>query len=552
MTFRLRLAMPALGAGLALLGACRDADEPLLSPDGGVRAAAAAGAGVGRIRSEEAEFFALNAEIPGFGGYAYDADGNLVAFVKDLKDAGRAEARLQGRLQEFQGRSGGHRKDGRVQVRQGRFSFPELAAWRDVLSDSVLGAVPGVVSVDADEARNRVAVGVTGDGPRGEVMRRLARWRIPGDGVVVELAGEAEEIGPSTDLALDAPAGSLRSGTGALQAGRQITWYNWREAEWKVCTMGLTTTYGGVPSVVTNSHCSPTRATVEGTQYHFQRDRVVGVEVKDPGFGNNCDWMVWQKCRSADALIFQSNGYPVDRGKVARPLYRKTSNSSDYTAVQVDPAKPTMTITGTGDSRVGAIVDKVGRTTGWTYGVVKQTCVDVTVGANLGHKYRCQHYAKYRNEKGDSGSPVFYWNGDTVSWLGINWGTRWDVWELEYVSIYSPDGRVFEDLGTLPVTAPPPPPPFGAYIAGHDMPPVTSWQTYSASVTSGVPPYAYLWTHDGAQVGTSSSYSLNVGYDPFVLGLRVTDSTGAVVNASLYVSPWQSNCGTHLVCIEPL
>lgn len=518
------------------LGACTD---DAVAPQNGPRAAAAAAAAAGqgnRIRAEEAEFFQLAAELPGFGGYYYDGEGNLVAVVRDPGQSGAARARLGGRLAAFKGRSGEHRRDGEVRVRQGRFSFPELAAWRDAVSDSVLGVVPGTLSSDADEVRNRVVVGVRDERARGEVARAVARMGIPADAVVTELSDDLE-LSPSFDYGAEVSASrSLRSQSGPLQAGMKISYYDWRESKWMACTMGLVTVHNGAPAVLTNSHCSPTRAVVEGTRYDFPAGRSVGTEVKDPSFGNNCDWMVWQKCRSADALLFRVDGaYPADRGVVARPRYRKTSKDDAPVWSEIDPVRPTMTITGTGDSRVGATVDKVGARTGWTYGAVKETCVDVTVPGNAGHKYRCQHFAKFRIDNGDSGSPVFYWNGDQVQWLGIAWGTRWDVWELEWVSIYSPDGRVFEDMGTLPVT---PPAPFSVRISGPSQPEFGTAAYFAAQVTSGVAPFTFSWTRDGAYVGGGSTYMVDdVGTFPFSLQVTVTDGTGAVRSAGYYVEP---------------
>ena len=63
----------------------------------------------------------------------------------------------------------------------------------------------------------------------------------------------------------------------------------------------------------------------------------------------------------------------------------------------------------------------MGRTTGWTYGFVGKTCVDVNKGG--WRRARCQDYIKKMHAApGDSGSPFFRWPGNTVTLAGILWG----------------------------------------------------------------------------------------------------------------------------------
>jgi hypothetical protein len=73
----------------------------------------------------------------------------------------------------------------------------------------------------------------------------------------------------------------------------------------------------------------------------------------------------------------------------------------------------------------GEMFDKVGRTTGWTYGFVKKTCVDMNrpdySGGGFG-RILCQDWTSYKRAGGDSGSPVFRWYGNTVRLAGIHWG----------------------------------------------------------------------------------------------------------------------------------
>jgi hypothetical protein len=85
---------------------------------------------------------------------------------------------------------------------------------------------------------------------------------------------------------------------------------------------------------------------------------------------------------------------------------------------------------------VGTRIDKMGRTTGWTWGEVTETCVDIpdwfVEYYGPGTSLLCQTEANYNSDPGDSGAPVFTWPlyGDEVTLRGIHVGryTREDGW----------------------------------------------------------------------------------------------------------------------------
>ena len=53
---------------------------------------------------------------------------------------------------------------------------------------------------------------------------------------------------------------------------------------------------------------------------------------------------------------------------------------------------------------VNDLVSKIGSSTGWSQGSVSRTCVDVS--PTHGVTYRCQMFATYGANDGDSGSPI--------------------------------------------------------------------------------------------------------------------------------------------------
>lgn len=515
------------------------------------------------IRAEEVEFFELEREMPGFGGYYYDRDGNLVAVLRDPGQGERARVRLEPKMNLHRDKAAPERRAprGRVVTHQGKYAFSELARWRDLLTDSVLTHVAGVEFTDADERQNRVVVGVRDAAAQGTVRPVLNRLGIPGDAVQFEVTGgtqikEHVYTGPrlpsgsaSLNAATGRITGTLRSQDLAPMGGMQVDWNPYASSSldgWTFCTLGFMTTYLGKTAGVTNAHCSADRGRLDNSAYKY-KGKYLGDELKDPEFGNNCDWMVWQGCKNADANIFGAADAHAAIGYIARPQYFHIGAHDDVQFVVIDTLNPHFEITSTGDTRTGTLVDKVGVRTGWTYGVVERTCVDVSTNANT--KFRCQHLAKYASDNGDSGSPVFYWNGSTVQFLGIHWGSGWNWGEM--YSYYSPDGRIFQDLGTLPVTSV----PLTATIET-----ITYFSGYGfwAKPKGGMPYYTYEWVKDGVVVGTADYVSIE-SPPPFTIQLRVTDALGRLVQNSRYMSsgtttapPSISPCTTRFCAEEPL
>src|SRR5439155_404148 len=99
----------------------------------------------------------------------------------------------------------------------------------------------------------------------------------------------------------------------------------------------------------------------------------------------------------------------------------------------------------------GFVVNKVGRTTGWTQGQVTATCVDVIVlgspNADL-----CQDQVSAGVGAGDSGSPVFaIASGNDVQLRGILWGGTLDGTSF----VYSPIANIerTDELGPITTCA---------------------------------------------------------------------------------------------------
>jgi hypothetical protein len=86
-----------------------------------------------------------------------------------------------------------------------------------------------------------------------------------------------------------------------------------------------------------------------------------------------------------------------------------------------------------GSPKLYSKVDKIGRSSGWTYGTVTKTCLDTRYAAGdpsdpnpTNIVIRCQSYVDgAHTEGGDSGSPVFILkSGSLVTLLGIVWAAN--------------------------------------------------------------------------------------------------------------------------------
>lgn len=138
-------------------------------------------------------------------------------------------------------------------------------------------------------------------------------------------------------------------------------------------------------------------------------------------------------CRWSDATMVEAAGGRPRNYKIAR------TNSYAYGAgnsgsITVNSSNPRMTVTGEYSFPTGGeMFDKMGATTGWTWGNVAKTCVDHNRYG--GWKAICQDWVKDMHaDFGDAGAPVFRWYGSTVMLAGILWGKAYGSGE-EYAVI---------------------------------------------------------------------------------------------------------------------
>jgi hypothetical protein len=352
--------------------------------------------------------------VPGFGGFYLNDQGTPIIYLKNAAERGNAERALAPFFQA-EGLSASQ-----LRVLPAKYDWDQLERWFAQASTEVL-AVPGGVFVDADEASNRVTIGVE-RGAAARIRGVVARLGIPAEAVVVQ---ETEPI---------RFAATLRSKVRPVVGGLQINFPGF------LCTLGFNAIRGGQNSFITNSHCTTKPGGVEGTPYWQPLESVapvqIGTEVSDPGYFKNSNGCpAGRRCRFSDAArAAYASGITFSLGKIA-----KTSGPNNNSIT----INGSFSITAEGSASVGQNVSKIGRTTGWTKGPVTNTCVNVGVsGTNI--VQLCQNLVSAKLAAGDSGSPVF--KGSTnVTLAGILWGGN----SSGTLYVYSPISNIEGELGAL-------------------------------------------------------------------------------------------------------
>ena len=357
---------------------------------------------------------ALVRRVPGFGGFFYDAQGNPTIYLRDAAARGTAERALQPFF-SIQGTS-----PSAMRVLKADYDWVSLERWQSAASTEAL-ARRGVVFVDADEASNRVRIGVERGSAGTEVRAAIARLGIPASAVIVQ------ETEPVRQLA------TLQQQVRPVPAGVQINFPGF------LCSIGFNATKNGQRSFITASHCSDVQGGNQSTPYwqptQTEAPAKIATEVDDPRYrqGNGCP--AGRRCRMSDALRARyAAGTASSLGKIARTT---AVNNGSITI------SGNFTITAEGNPVVGQNASKVGRTTGWTRGPITNTCVNVNVsGSNI--TQLCQTIVSAGVGGGDSGGPVFRGSGNNVTLLGILWGGSGSG-----TFVFSPIANVESELGAL-------------------------------------------------------------------------------------------------------
>ncbi len=299
--------------------------------------------------------------------------------------------------------------------------LPEVA--REVL------ALPGTVFADEDEATGRLVFGVESRGVIPEVRNMAARFGLDRDGYTVQVTEPIHFMA------------TLRDRHRPTLGGIQIHFSNF------LCTLGFSVDHAGGRSFITNSHCTDRQGENSGTVYYQPTSSVDGnpiaVEAHDPAYFRGGECPRGRRCRYSDA---------------SRALYESGVESLGAIAKTTGENSRSLTIDGSfnissqdnSSTTFSGTIQKVGRTTGWTSGNVRNTCVTVNVsGTNI--TLLCQTIVQNSGTQivagGDSGSPVFT-GSSNVTLVGILWGGN----SSGDLFVFSPFSAIQDELGEMDAT----------------------------------------------------------------------------------------------------
>jgi hypothetical protein len=379
-------------------------------------------------RGLDAGFAQIARAVPGFGGMYVDRSGTLhVHVTRDRAAAPRGREELMSRLRPTLpafGRTANGAQD--VVFHDAEYDYLRLDQMRERMR-GIFG-VEGVVYTDIDELSNRLRVGVREGTPRERIEEALSRLGVPIEAVTIAATPVIQRLKGETLRDLVQPVGG----------GLQIVW-EYPGVGFFLCTLGFNALRSepgrSRPYFLTNSHCTGDQGVVTGTEYYqpappefVDKYNLLGAEVLDPPFFTDPCYVGFV-CRWSDAALVQyRRNVPVRFGTIYRTEFFGTTGPGSLEIARRGPKFFSIA-----DERpfplVGDIVDKMGRTTGWTRGEVIVTCADVLV-SETNQVMLCQDLVSGHSAGGDSGSPVFQQEGNSrrVTLLGLLWGGGPGIW----------------------------------------------------------------------------------------------------------------------------
>jgi hypothetical protein len=402
----------------------------------------------------ERAFRVLSGQVPAFAGFYLNPNGQLVVRLTDLSRGEAMRAALVPVLQQLaKDRGNPNARLPRFVFERADYSFAQLSGWRERLEP--VFEMEQVRMLDVDEMANRIAIGLSDESGRGLVESKARELGVPLEALRVTTVGEARSLAgraasASAAAAMSTGCAFLTDYCRPLRGGIEIRFIR-DESTSHHCTLGYPAIRNGVVGFVTAAHCSDDEWNMDNTVYYqptINPGNSVGAETVDPngwGFWDNCEFAF--VCRRSDANFVQANGSTaVDVGYITRT----TGPGSLYQ----NSLQPRFAISGSSKVYGGETVHMMGITTGWLHGTVTQTCAHFKkTYEGRWHKVLCSDVHDADIAGGDSGGPVFLWNGtsDNVTLIGVNFARN--GYTADH-SFFSPINQIQEDLGAMEVRAP--------------------------------------------------------------------------------------------------
>jgi hypothetical protein len=377
-------------------------------------------------------------QIPGFGGMFTDTQGDFnvylsgPAMVEGRNFPDVAKEKITAALIKVFGEDLSKRiqllptgvalnASPAIKFLEGQYSMIELARWYPDVQ--AVFRIDGVTATDIDEGSNRIKIGIEEESIRTQVQATLAENGVPPEMVTIVIRPAHQPVARLGDTIRPTQAGTMINYddidpiTGAPDV--------------RICSLGLNVGVYDTDTLgfLTNSHCTTEMGTVSGDDYYqnyFSPDGYVGKEVLDPTFWTSLAW--WEcpwgrRCRYSDAaLVEYTPTTNVGLGLIARPAL---VNDDSYDQKLIDAANPTLNVSNVriADIGQGMLIHKIGSTTGWTYGRIREVCLNIPLqDSNV--TLKCQTVVERLDDTysivdgGDSGAPAFFY---TIGSDGSDW-----------------------------------------------------------------------------------------------------------------------------------
>ncbi|MBL0939597.1 MAG: hypothetical protein IBJ03_11920 [Gemmatimonadaceae bacterium] len=406
-----------------------------------------------KIPTGEVGFAALARLVPSSAGYYLDETGSMVIRVRD-RDEFEAARSAYSTAVSMEQRSYAR---GGVRIVTADYSYGYLAKQREAVFENLFGSVRGVTSLDLNEARNRVVIGIDKSmAAQASAQLEEAIVRHGLDRQAIEFKPE-EPMRPAAGSSsfgrrasmllpsnLDGVFTTLVGGINIhVSATDPMVGNNGADGE---CSLGFTTTYtpagGGAsyPAIVTNTHCTQIWGAPDSTalrQGPLGARTYFGYSTVDP----HKTYCAGNWCRMADAALFKITSGSIDVGLIAR-----TAPGS----INLDAASPYFVVkdVATSSLPMGTTYHRIGHTTGWVTGITVQTCIDHHLGYAWPDQYvtRCGDTGTASAQDGDSGGSVFVrLDSNNVRLIGITVGNNGTAPGSAH--LWSPYDRIVANLG---------------------------------------------------------------------------------------------------------
>lgn len=396
------------------------------------------------FRSYDEELGDIALESPDYSGHYLDENGELVVLVTDMSSSEQTREIIRRKSNDLEAarRIGLQDSDQADQIvfKKASYSFLDLYNWREKVR-GIAYAHNGFSMLDLDEKENVIVIGIEDLSGVDSIIEQLRQHSIPREAVEIIQVPKVKK--------------RIRSRRTTLRGGLEIE----RSGSTGKCTLGLPSriisgTYANVDGFLVNTHCTDVEGGLDQTLVE-QDDHVldiIGYEILDPSFSSSkCTSAVLNFnpnaiCRYSDSAFIKYD--PVQSRTFKRGEIYRTNWTGQWSGstTRTSTSQFFDVVTNGSYPAQGTELQKVGRTTGWTYGYVNRTCVDA--GNGDPNEYLICNFSVYSGvDGGDSGSPVFYWNGDEyseaipVTFHGLLWGS---VGLSEYY--FSPSAMIFQEI----------------------------------------------------------------------------------------------------------